>query len=60
MVFASRPPSGIEAETVLADDVGGAGAATAQLSADGHIGWAWYDVPVRTDVCSIDPGDHGS
>ncbi|WP_411086508.1 hypothetical protein [Streptomyces sp. 061-3] len=60
MVFASRPPSGIEADTVLVDGFGGARAATARLPAEGHIGWAWFDVPVRTDVCSIDPGDHGS
>ncbi|MFF2809090.1 LacI family DNA-binding transcriptional regulator [Streptomyces sp. NPDC058000] len=36
VVLASRPPSGIEADTVLVDDFGGARAATEQLLAEGH------------------------
>ncbi|MEU7639776.1 LacI family DNA-binding transcriptional regulator [Streptomyces sp. NPDC039016] len=36
VVLASRPPSGIDADTVLVDDFGGAQAATAQLLAEGH------------------------
>ncbi|MFE7243334.1 LacI family DNA-binding transcriptional regulator [Streptomyces sp. NPDC057580] len=36
VVFASRPPSGTEADTVLVDDFGGAYAATSQLLAQGH------------------------
>lgn len=36
LVLASRPPAGIEADTVLVDDFGGARAATARLVADGH------------------------
>ncbi|TGB07310.1 LacI family DNA-binding transcriptional regulator [Streptomyces sp. MZ04] len=36
VVFASRPPSGIEADTVLVDDFGGAREATAQLLAEGR------------------------
>ncbi len=36
VVLAARPPSRIEADTVLVDDFGGAGAATARLLAEGH------------------------
>ncbi|MFD4026269.1 LacI family DNA-binding transcriptional regulator [Streptomyces sp. NPDC058576] len=36
LVLASRPPSGIEADTVLVDDFGGARAGAAQLVRDGH------------------------
>lgn len=36
VVLAGRPPAGIEADTVLVDDFGGAHAATARLIADGH------------------------
>ncbi|MFD4603251.1 LacI family DNA-binding transcriptional regulator [Streptomyces sp. NPDC058464] len=36
VVFASRPPSGTEADTVLVDDFGGARDATAHLLAQGH------------------------
>ncbi|WP_205571307.1 LacI family DNA-binding transcriptional regulator [Streptomyces sp. YIM 130001] len=36
LVLAARPPAGIEADTVLVDDFGGARAATARLVADGH------------------------
>ncbi|MBL1120662.1 LacI family DNA-binding transcriptional regulator [Streptomyces sp. 110] len=36
VVFASRPPAGTEADTVLVDDFGGARAATAQLLTEGH------------------------
>lgn len=36
LVLASRPPAGIEADTVLVDDFGGARAATARLVEDGH------------------------
>ncbi|RVU23761.1 LacI family transcriptional regulator [Streptomyces antnestii] len=36
VVFASRPPSGIEADAVLVDDFGGAREATAQVLSEGH------------------------
>ncbi|MEK8144747.1 LacI family DNA-binding transcriptional regulator [Streptomyces sp. M10(2022)] len=36
LVLASRPPAGIEADTVLVDDFGGARAATTRLVEDGH------------------------
>ncbi|MFF1923733.1 LacI family DNA-binding transcriptional regulator [Streptomyces sp. NPDC058221] len=36
LVLAARPPAGIEADTVLVDDFGGARAATARLVEDGH------------------------
>jgi LacI family transcriptional regulator len=36
LVFVDRPPQGIAADTVLADDAGGAHAATAALIARGH------------------------
>ncbi|MER5442126.1 LacI family DNA-binding transcriptional regulator [Streptomyces sp. NPDC002790] len=36
LVLASRPSAGIEADTVLVDDFGGARAATARLVEDGH------------------------
>lgn len=36
LVLAARPPAGIEADTVLVDDFGGARAATARLVQDGY------------------------
>jgi LacI family transcriptional regulator, galactose operon repressor len=36
VVFADRPPSGIDADTVLSDNVGGASKGTAHLIAGGH------------------------
>jgi len=36
IVLAASPPAGIDVDTVLVDDFGGARAATAQLLADGH------------------------
>jgi LacI family transcriptional regulator len=36
VVFADRPPGGIDADTVLSDNIGGAAAGTAHLIAGGH------------------------